>query len=269
VLVVLWLRHEPIALSRLDVMRIALLGLGGHFAYQVIFIYGMARSSPANASLLMATSPIFVAIYSHILSLERARPLAWIGIGLSFVGIVLLIGGGPQALHLEQAGMLGDLLILACATIWAAYTAFSKPMLARHSPVQLTALSMAIGTLPLLAVSVPQLQAQDWRSVPAGAWAALLFSGVLSLAVGYVAWYTSVQRVGNTRTAVYSNLTPVVAVLVSWLALGDELRPLQVAGALVVLTGLVLTRRGRSSQRLRGAVREPTAADDIELRGNI
>jgi drug/metabolite transporter (DMT)-like permease len=80
-----------------------------------------------------------------------------------------------------------------------------------------------------------------------------------------------IRALGNNDLVMlflYSNLTPVVAVSVSWLALGDALRLLQVAGALAVLTGLVLTRRGRSSQRLRGAVREPRAADDIELRRN-
>jgi drug/metabolite transporter (DMT)-like permease len=52
--------------------------------------------------------------------------------------------------------------------------------------------------------------------------------------------------VGNTRTAVYSNLTPVVAILFAWAVMGSTLAPLQVVGASVVLAGLILTRRGRT-----------------------
>jgi probable blue pigment (indigoidine) exporter len=66
------------------------------------------------------------------------------------------------------------------------------------------------------------------------------------VAAGYVAWYTSVQRVGNARTAIYSNLTPVIAILFSWAVMGSTLAPLQVAGAAVVLGGLILTRQGRT-----------------------
>jgi drug/metabolite transporter (DMT)-like permease len=67
----------------------------------------------------------------------------------------------------------------------------------------------------------------------------------MAVAVAYVVWYTSVQRVGSARTAIYSSLTPVVAVMVAWIALGDRMTPLQIMGAVVVLAGVLLTRRGR------------------------
>jgi len=58
-----------------------------------------------------------------------------------------------------------------------------------------------------------------------------------------------VQRVGSARTAIYSNVTPVVAILVAWVALGDRLALLQWLGAVVVIGGLLLTRRGRVHER--------------------
>jgi drug/metabolite transporter (DMT)-like permease len=233
------------AVERGDVAKVILLGLIGHTLYQVLFINGLARTTPANSSLLMATSPIWVAVLSHFLRIERASPLTWAGIGVSFSGIVLLIMGGG-GVSLGAATFVGDLMLLGCAIIWATYTTGSKPLLTRYSPLKLTALTMTAGTVPLVLLGIPALRVQDWSVVTPGSWGALLFSGLLAVAAGYVAWYTSVQRVGNARTAIYSNLTPVIAILFSWAVMGSTLAPLQVAGAAVVLGGLILTRRGRT-----------------------
>ncbi len=238
-------------LRRADLLQVILLGLGGHTLYQVLFINGIARTTAGNTSLLMATSPIFVAILGFLLRVERAGRMVWAGILLSFTGTVLVIlGGGPVngdgSVSLGSRSVLGDLFVLAGAMIWAAYTTGSKPLLARYSPLQLTALTMVAGTIPLDLISLPALLHQDWHSVPSIAWGSLLFSAVFAVVMWYVFWYTSVQRVGSARTAVYANLTPVIAITVAWLALGDRFAPLQAVGAVVVLAGIMLTRRGRT-----------------------
>jgi drug/metabolite transporter (DMT)-like permease len=241
-------QREPFAVARADLLPVIGLGLVGHTLYQLIFINGMARTSPANASLLMATSPIFVVIYGRLLGIERTNRVVWGGIGLSFAGILLLILGGGDGLSLGGSTLLGDVLVLGAAMLWAAYTTGSKPLLARYSPVRLTTLSMVTGTIPLVLVSIPALLQQDWHAPTAGAWVGLFYSAVFSVAIGYVAWYTSVRRLGTARTAIFSNLTPVVSVAVSWLFLGYRLAPLQLAGGVVVLAGLLLTRQGRKTR---------------------
>lgn len=235
---------EPWAIRRSDWLRVGLLGVGGHTFYQVLFINGLAHTTPANSSLLMATSPIWVAIIGYLFGVERISRLMWVGIGLSFAGIGILVTGGGAAISLGSTTLLGDLMIVACAIGWAAYTTGSKPLLARYSPLTLTTWTMVAGTIPLLILSLPDLLRQDWRAVSVGAWAALLFSMSLAVVVGYLVWYSSVKRVGNARTAIYSNLTPVIAIIFAWLTLGSTLSALQLVGAGIVIIGLMLTRRG-------------------------
>jgi drug/metabolite transporter (DMT)-like permease len=230
---------------RRDFLLIALISFLGNSVYQVLFILGMARTSPGNASLIMATAPIWVAILGFLLRIERINRLMFGGILLSFAGIVLLVTGGGNV-ALGSANVVGDLLILCCAVLWAIYTVASKPLLTRLSPLGMTAWSMLAGTIPLVLFAIPDLQKQDWSAVEPIAWASLFYSAVLSVAVGYVIWYASVQRVGNARTAIYSNLTPVVAILFAWATLGTTLAPVQLLGGAIVLVGLVVTRRGRS-----------------------
>lgn len=259
--VIMRLRGESFWLRRQDILPVILLGFGGHTLYQALFINGMARTTPAIGALLMATSPLFVVIFGMLLGLERPRFTIIVGILLSFIGTLLLIAGGQPALAaslgpggnlgLRSDVLLGDLLILLAAMMWAAYTLGGKPLLGRYSPLKLNALTMIPGTLLLALISAPTLARQDWGAVSAGAWAAWAYSTTFAVVVAYVLWYTSVQRVGGARTAVYSNLTPVVATAVSWLLMGERLAPLQIVGAAIVITGIVLARWRREAPARR------------------
>lgn len=231
---------------RRDWGALVLLGLIGHGAYHALFAFGLARTTPANSSLLLATMPIWVAILGKLTGVERINRIMWAGIALSFAGIALLLTGAG-GVEVGGATLAGDLMLLGCAILWAIYTTASKPYLGRYSPVALTTWTMAAASIPLFLLGVPDLQRQHWASVPPAAWGGLAYSVVLSVGVGYVIWAVSVKRMGNARTAIYSNLTPVVAILFAWLTLGSALAPLQWVGGAVVLAGLIVTRKGRAS----------------------
>lgn len=232
-------------LPRRDWLRVALLGILGNTLYQLLFISGMNHTTPANSSLLMATAPIWVAVVGYLLKVERINRLMWGGILLSFLGIIVLVAGGGDRLSLSGSTLPGDFMLLGCAILWAVYTTISKPFLGRYSPLKFTTWTMITGTVPLVLICLPAMVRQDWRAISGVGWGALFFSALLAVVVGYLVWYTSVQRVGNARTAIYSNVTPVFAIAFAWLTLGSTLTWLQGAGAAVVLLGLTLTRRGR------------------------
>jgi len=67
-------------------------------------------------------------------------------------------------------------------------------------------------------------------------------SGVLALFVAYLIWYTAVFQLGPTHTAIYSNVTPIVAMVVAYLWLGEPLTLRKLAGALAVIFGVAITR---------------------------
>lgn len=239
-LAVLWRKREPMP-PRAVWPGLVGLGLVGHAIYQVAFINGLALTTAGNSALILSMVPLFIAALTAGLRIDRVARRTWVGIVLALAGLVLLIAG-RGGLHLGAATLAGDALTLLCSVCWAAYTVFSRPLLRTMSPLQLTTVTMAAGAPALLAVSLPQLLAQAWTAVSWQVWAALAYSTVLAVAVGYVVWYASVQAVGGPRTAVYSNLIPIVALLASWLLLGETLGPVQAAGAAVVLAGVSLAR---------------------------
>ncbi len=144
----------------------------------------------------------------------------------------------------------GDLLALGAALMWALYTLLAAPLLTRHAPIKFTALTVAIGMIPLFLLALPAFFTTDWASVNSSGWLGVFYSGGLAIAVGYVLWNRGVQQVGPARTAVYANLNPVLAAIFAWLFRGDPLTVYHVIGAIVILTGIALTRLGRRPVRI-------------------
>lgn len=234
---------QSLRVARADWGRVALLGVVGHGIYQVFFVEGLARTTTANASLLMATVPILVALFSAVSGSERIALERWLAIFLSFAGILIVIIGGGRQVQFHPSHLLGDLLIMGAAVTWALYTVMSKPLLQRYTPLRLTATSMIPGTAALVLFSLPALWGQPWTTVAPVAWAGLGYSAVFSIALAYLIWFTGVQRVGNARTAIYSNVTPVIASLLAWAFLGEPFGLPQIAGGAVIFAGLMLARR--------------------------
>jgi drug/metabolite transporter (DMT)-like permease len=229
-------------IARTDAGKVTALGIIGHGVYQIFFIEGLAHTTAANASLLMATAPIFVALLSALLQIEQVTPRRWAGIILSFVGIVLVTAGSGQRVQFGSSHLVGDLLVLGAAVMWASYTVMSKPLLARYSPLHLTTVSMIPGTATLALLGSPALLAQRWPSVEPAAWAGLAYSAIFAIVLAYLIWFTSVQRVGNARTAIYSNVIPLIASLLAWAVLREPFGVLQAVGGAVILTGLMLAQ---------------------------
>jgi drug/metabolite transporter (DMT)-like permease len=227
------------ALTRAEWRRIMLLGLIGHLVYQFLFLGGLKRTSVANGSLIMGTTPVIVALLSAWTGHERISLQRWIGAAISFTGLYIVVGA--------QAGLgnpIGDLLVLASTVCWATYSVASVPLLKRHSPLVVTGYTMTVGATAYTVAAVPALQAMAWTQISATGWVLLVASAVFALGLAYLIWYSSVQRVGSTRTAAWSNLTPVMAMSIAALWIGEGLTLRQVAGAAVIFAGLVTTRRG-------------------------
>jgi len=242
-LVLLWILERDLSFRREDIGRLVLLGFIGHTLYQLCFISGIALTTAGESSLIYGTTPILVALLSSVLGVERVGRKVWRSVILSFIGIFLVVQGAGETLITTDSGWIGDLLILAATICWSIYTVLSKPLLQRYTPLKLTTLTMVVGTLPLVLVSIPSLTEQNWGSVSLQGWLCLTYSFCFAIAMGYVIWYTGVSRIGTARTALYENLIIIIALAVAWLFLHERMTPLQILGAALVLISLYLVTR--------------------------
>jgi drug/metabolite transporter (DMT)-like permease len=236
-------RRESLArLTARHWVVIVLLGIIGQFGYQLLFIEGLERTSVANASIIIGCTPVAVSLTTAVLGHERLPWPHWVGMALSFVGVYFIVVGGAQA---GTSSLVGDLMMLACVVCWTIYTVAARPLLNTFSPLLVTGLSMAVGTLLFLPAAIDDFRATPWTTVPLTAWLALVFSSLLALNFAYTSWYHGVRHLGASRTSLYSNVVPAAALLVAMVALGERLSGMRLAGAALVLVGVVVTRYRR------------------------
>src|SRR5215813_41466 len=226
-----------------DGRRLFLLGLLGNTCYQSMFIIGMAYTRAGNAALILATTPLFTAILGRIRKHEYFAVRGVVGLLLAFAGIVMIVISGRGELSMGET-LAGDSLLLGSTLCWSLYTVGSKQLVHKYGSMKATTIMMTSGTPFLLAVCAPSLMRQDWSRVRPLAWAGLAFSGLSAIALAYLIWSYGVRTIGSTRTAIYSNITPIVAMLVAWPALGESPSIGQVLGAIVIFGGVYLVQHG-------------------------
>ncbi len=236
-------RHT--AIERRHWPALVLLGLLGNTVYQVLFIFGISWTLAGNASLMLATTPVFTTLLSVLFRQERIGSVASAGVALSVAGIGLVVWGSTQTVSFGAGTIRGDLTMLTAAAAWSAYTVGSAPLVRSYGALPVTAITMWTGALGLLLVSIPALVRQNWAAVRPASLLALFFSGAFAIAIAYFIWYYSIRRLGNTRTAVYANSIPIVALAIAWLTLGEVPTTLQLLGAGSIVAGTILVRLGR------------------------
>lgn len=224
-----------------DRRRLMLLGVLGHCIYQVLFIKGITLTRAGTASLVVAAAPALVALVARAYGHERLPMRATMGIALSIAGVLLVLGGSIA--DEGTAHLVGDLLILVAVVVWAFYTTLLLPITRRAGSVQIAAWTLVGGVVPLILIASPALLRTEWTQINAVTWGAVLYSGLFAMVIAYLIWYRGVEQLGPTRTAMFGNLQPIVAVLVAWVALGEVPTLFQGAGAATVIGGLYLARR--------------------------
>ncbi|HLJ62266.1 MAG TPA: DMT family transporter [bacterium] len=229
-----------VAPSRADLGRLVIAGVVGHGAYQLLFVFGLQSTTAFSTALLLNTTPAFTSLLLWGLRLEAVATVQWAATAVSFLGVLVFVYDKLRV-GLASAGM-GDLLSVLAALCFAVYNVVNKPLLSRYPATALTTYTLTIGAVPLLAVSLPGVVVQDWGRVSGLGWAGLLWSVVVPVYVAWTLWTWVSSRLGVARTATFIYVVPIVSAMASWVLLGERFGALKVAGALMVLGGLVIAR---------------------------
>ena len=235
---VLLLSRDRVPLRRADLPTMVASGLSGYFAYQLLFILGLDRTTAVASAILISTHPIFSVMFGWLLGRERPTRGQVAGIALAFAGVAVFL----RAWDALGSATWGDLLSLAAAAAFGAYGVINQPLSARYPTKELMAYSLAIGGTLVFLVGLPATIHQDWTGLSVRTWLIMVFAIVGPVYLAYAIWNWAIHRRGIARTVPFGFAVPVVAAALAIVFLGETLRPEQVAGGALVVAGLVVTR---------------------------
>ncbi len=192
---------------------------------------GLLFTTPTNSGLITGLFVVFAPLADRIFFGARASRQVLLAVGLSLFGMLLLAGGGPEGAN------WGDLLTLLCAMALGLHIALLSRYAAGHDAGGLT-LAQILAMALLFVVAWPFFEPVSLP--PTGVWVALLVTGLLASAGAFLVQTTVQQRIPAARTAVILTMEPVFAALFGYLLAGDRLVAVQLIGAALILSALVI-----------------------------
>jgi drug/metabolite transporter (DMT)-like permease len=233
------------AFSRRDWQILWLLGFSGGGLHLSLQWLGLHYTTATSATLYLSTAPIFILLLAAPLLGERIAARQWLGVGISFTGVVVI---GMQGRLLQPTFNVGDLCALASMAMWGSYTVFLRMRQDALDTVEYLSLVCLLGLVFMAPwVVVEYFSGMQLRLTAAGS-AAVLYSAIGSLLLAYAGWSYVVKRMGASRAGVTMHLMPAIAVGLAALFLGERPYWYHFAGVALILAGVAL-----ASMRARAA----------------
>lgn len=224
-------------------------GFFGMTAYQLLLNASELHVPAGTASIIVAAAPLVSVAVARLLFRERVTPVIVVGSAVAFAGVAIVC--------LSRAGVSLSAAVgiaVSAMVVQGIYHPLQRPLLLRYSGLEVATYTMVAGTvmtLPFVPFGWSEL-----AGATTGGWLAAVYLGLLPSALGFVLWGVAVGRLSVAVSTSLLYLVPPVAVLIAWVWLGEVPLPVELAGGLVVILGVVVISQGpRILDRLRPSPR--------------
>ena len=224
-----------------DHAKIFLMSLFEPGLYFIFETIGLQYTSAPKAALIIATIPVAVLVFAFLFIGERPTVTSLLGIGLSLIGIGILIVGGPEFSWRLGGSLLGDLLIVGAVITAALYMVCARHLGKDHSALDITGFQMMYGALLYAPAFFWELPSIHWSGISSRSFAALAYLTVFATCAAFLLYNYALSKLPAGKASVFINGIPVVTVFGAWLLLGETLTMTQVCGGVIVLTAVALT----------------------------
>ena len=230
-----------------------LLGATGIFGYSFLFFTGLKTSDAGRAGLIVGGIPACIALCSALIARRWPPPLAMAGILTALTGVSVVLSRGNPLLLLSGGVRPGDWMILGCVFCWTAYTLLARRVMLELAPLVAVTWSCLTGAALILPFALHAGFLDEIHHIDGTVWAGLVYLGVPATSLAYCGYYHALRRIGGLSTGIFINLVPLFALLFSRLFLHEIPHSGELAGGLLIITGVITAVRANTP-------RQPAAA---------
>ena len=232
-----WRARSLKNLSAEEIFTASWLGFLGLFLYSAFFYYGLARMTSQEACILNYLWPLMIVLFSCPILGEPLTRRKLLAVGMSFVGIVLVMFGGVEE-NLSAEKILGALSCVIAAACYGLFSVLNK----RRRLEQKLAMMIIWATTAICSFAAGYFFEQ-WIFPSVSEFIGLLWLGVLIDAVAYLTWALALEKTSNTaRTANLAYLVPILAIFISTFVFGEELSPAVFPALILIIGGIIINK---------------------------
>jgi|TARA_B110000263_G_scaffold245234_1_gene254483 drug/metabolite transporter (DMT)-like permease len=237
----MWIKEGNIVPKAADRRVLFVMAFTSVFLYQIGYMYGMQRTAASDASLVIGFNPIFVAILSFVVLSHKLTTKSLLGMGLSFIGILLIFIASPNVDIPVKERLIGNSLIMFGAFAYAIYIIVMRIYVLESKGDQLSSLSLIawvslIGWI--LFIPFTFLESPWERSWSTDEWLLIGYLGSLSTALSYVFFAIGIEVIGANRASSFVNVVPIFGILSSWLWINEKLGWIQLVSFGLIYFGV-------------------------------
>ncbi len=224
-----------------DIPSIFLLGFFGVMVYHFGLNYGEQYITAGAASLIIATSPVYILILAAVFLKEKITFFKFLGIILALFGVIIISILGKQGETIQIQTAFAAIAVLIAAIVSAFYTIAGKKLLSRYNGLSLTAYAILFGSIILVPLSIFNSSLiNEVSNMQSVTWFAVIFLGVFSTVIGYGIWYMALEIKTASEISVYLYVIPVLSTIASYLLFKDAITIFFILGGIFVIIGIVL-----------------------------
>lgn len=197
------------------------------------------------ASLIIASTPLWVILYRY-LAKERIAAGTLVGVAVGFVGVAVLVVPGDRP---GGASLTGIFLLVIAAASWANGSFLSSRLEMPGDPAVSTAIQMLLGGgfLTLGGLLRGELSGLDTDAFSTASVLALLYLIVMGSLVAFTAYVWVLQHAPVSKVATYAYVNPVIAIFLGWIVLSEEVTPIILLGAAIIVASVASIVRKESA----------------------
>ncbi|HWR81931.1 MAG TPA: DMT family transporter [Candidatus Deferrimicrobium sp.] len=244
-LAILLAKRLRLRLTRRD-FSMALLAAAAVTAHFLIQITGIKYTTATNTGWIIAVTPLALAVLSVVFLKERLGRNAVVGIAVASAGIVILVSRS-RFTDLAWLSSVGDWLVFASAHTWAVYTVLTRNISRRYDPLLTTFVILALSSIGIVGTMLATSDMRRFTRLPPEPLLAILFLGIICLALAFWVWQEGVARLGAARTGFFLYLEPLATTALAVPYLGEPFGIPTAIGGLLVLAGVCIAEKRHKS----------------------
>lgn len=229
---------DAATVRRADWSRLLGIGLLSSVAFNVLVFWGLRYAPAGDGALTPAAIPLFMALVGWLWQGRTPSRRAWAFLGLSLLGLGVLMAANLQAPGMPMRPV-GDALLLAAAMAWVGYLTLQQTVTDRYSPRLLTAITGLVGAVVALPLAVAEGSLGAMVHLSLGAWLDVAYFAVFGTAVAFLLWSSGLRHLGPVQAASVMNLVPVWGVVIAVVVVGEPLGMRQLLGMVLMLLGVL------------------------------